>query len=149
MSKKRQGQAMEENPSSLEKDKLVEELKRKKSSFQSKLARFWRFLNEAKSRGLNSSLLIELDTRLKGLEDSLFSDYNEVQFQLEGISFEEFKEPDNEWFESDYYQAVAFAKEMIFDASSPQLNVKNAGSKCSQCQSVWTIWSSTSKIAYN
>lgn len=101
-------------------------LERKRGLLCSKLARFTSFLNSLKSRSPDSSKLIELDTRMKDLESNLLTEYSEVQFELEGLDYEMYREEDDNSFECKYYEIVSSAKQYIFDISNPKPSTSNS-----------------------
>lgn len=88
----------------------------------SKLARFTSFLNSLKNYSPDRSKLIKLDTRLKDLKSNLLTEYTEVQFELEGLDYERYREDDNS-FECKYYEIISSAKQYIFNISNPKPSI--------------------------
>lgn len=77
-------------------------LSRKKDMLFSRFSRFESFLVDILDVGPSKSKLMEPDTRLKDLERNLLSEYNDVQFQLEGIDAVKYAQFEQPSFESKY-----------------------------------------------
>lgn len=99
-------------------DNLEVALSRKRDMLFSRLSRFESFLVDILDVGPSKSKLMELDTRLKDLERNLLSEYNDVQFQLEGIDAVEYAQTEQPSFESKYYRVISSAKELMYDISN-------------------------------
>lgn len=89
-------------------DNLEVALSRKRDMLFSRLSRFESFLVDILDVGPSKSKLMELDTRLKDLER--ISEYNDVQFQLEGIDAVECAQTEQPSFESKYYRVISSEK---------------------------------------
>jgi len=109
----------------------IMDLERKRESLKLKLNRFHSLVNLMQDSVPSSSKLIELETRLKDLETSLLSEYNDIQFELEGIDFEQFKEDSEYSFETLYYEVISLAKDFIFNLSKLPQNADNNTQKTS------------------
>jgi len=117
MTSRKSRQDASQEQSKMDSQVAIRDLERKKDMLQTKLVRFSSFLNALKNSP-NPSRLIELDTRLKDIESHLLRDFNNVQFDLEGIDFDRFQEDPGDTFESKYYEVISDAKQFIFDISS-------------------------------
>lgn len=96
----------------------LEALRRKRGNIKASLTRFCSFVDGVKKSEPDKRKLAELELRLTKVE-SLISEFEQIQGEIENIEKEQFDKNGTENFESAYFEAISNATIVLSELSQP------------------------------